>query len=376
MAADRAQHDPPPAPDPEGARGTRSTGRTESPVDAGPPPTLAIDPKSSMTRAVVWVLGVLFLQFAFIFSYVAAFHDPQPHELTMQVVAPQGAQAPGQQLVDQLNRLSGDPLDASLAASEADARQAVRNGDEVVALVLRPEQGSDLLLTASGAGVSEEEAATAVLTRVVAEQGRTLQTEDLVPLQSGDARGLTGFYLVVGWAVGAYLFPTVVALARGDRPTSVRIAALRLAALVPYALASGFGGALIVGPMLGAQTGHFWQLGLLGSAVSFSIAALAIAFEALFGVVGIALTLLLIVIIGNPSAGGAFQAGVMPTFWRVVGHWIPTGAGVDGVRRIVYFDSDAMTRPLLVLAAYAVVGIVLTLLVAGRGRRPEVLMSA
>ena len=66
----------------------------------------------------------------------------------------------------------------------------------------------------------------------------------------------------------------------------------------------------------------------------------------------------------------------MPTFWRVVGDWIPTGAGVDGVRQIVYFDSDAMTRPLLVLAAYALVGILLTLLVAGRGRRPELLLSA
>ncbi|MCD4526999.1 ABC transporter permease [Nocardioides sp. cx-173] len=346
------------------------------PATGAAPPSLAIDPRGSMIRAVAWVLGVLFLQFAFIFSYVAAFHDPTPHQLEVKVVAPPGGGSQAQQLVDELNRLSGDPLDASLADSESDAREDVRDGDEVAALVLRPDQSSDLLLVASGGGTSLEEAATEVLTKVVGEQQRTLEKEDLVPLQSGDARGLTGFYLVVGWAVGAYLFPTVVALARGDRPRSIRMAALRLAALVPYALASGFGGALIVGPLLDAQTGHLWQLGLLGTAVSFSIAALAIGLEALFGVIGIGVTLLLIVIIGNPSAGGAFQAGVMPTFWRVVGDWIPTGAGVDGVRQIVYFDSDAMTRPLLVLAAYAVAGIVLTLLVSGRGRRPELLMSA
>ena len=339
-------------------------------------PALAIDPKRSMIRAVAWVLGVLFLQFAFIYSYVAAFHDPTPHRLEVQVVAPQGASSQGQQLVDQLNKLSGDPLDASLADSESDAREDVRDGDDVAALVLRPEESSDLLLVASGGGVSVEEAASGVLTRVVEEQQRTVEKEDLVPLQSGDARGLTGFYLVVGWAVGAYLFPTVVALARGDRPRTVRHALLRLAALVPYALASGFGGALIVGPLLDAQTGHVWQLGLLGAAVSFSIAALAIGLEAFLGVIGIGVTLLLIVIIGNPSAGGAFQAGVMPTFWRVVGDWIPTGAGVDGVRQIVYFGSDDLTRPLLVLAAYAVAGIVLTLVVAGRGRRPELLLSA
>ena len=346
------------------------------PASSGSTPSLAIDPRRSMIRAVAWVLGVLFLQFAFIFSYVAAFHDPTPHQLEVQVVAPPGGSSQGQQLVDQLNGLSGDPLDASLADSESQARSDVRDGDDIAALVLRPEQSSDLLMVASGGGVSVEEAASEVLTKVVEEQQRSVEKEDLVPLQSGDARGLTGFYLVVGWAVGAYLFPTVIALARGDRPRSMRAAAIRLAALVPYALASGFGGALIVGPLLDAQSGHLWELGLLGAAVSFSIAALAIGLEALLGVIGIGVTLLLIVIIGNPSAGGAFQAGVMPTFWRVVGEWIPTGAGVDGVRQIVYFDSDAMTRPLLVLAAYAVVGIVLTLLVAGRGRRPELLMTA
>ncbi|WP_166136384.1 ABC transporter permease [Nocardioides ochotonae] len=352
--------------------GPTSGGATSS----GSTPTLAIDPRRSMIRAVAWVLGVLFLQFAFIYSYVAAFHDPTPHQLEVKVVAPAVGGSQAQQLVDQLNGLSGDPLDASVADSESEAREDVRDGDDVAALVLRPEKSTDLLLIASGGGVSVEEAASDVLTKVVQEQRRSVEKEDLVPLQSGDARGLTGFYLVVGWAVGAYLFPTVVALARGDRPRSVRTAAIRLAALVPYALASGFGGALIVGPLLDAQTGHFWQLGLLGTAVSFSIAALAIGLEAFLGVIGIGVTLLLIVIIGNPSSGGAFQAGVMPAFWRVVGDWIPTGAGVDGVRQIVYFGSDDLTRPLLVLAAYAVAGIVLTLLVSGRGRRPELLMSA
>ncbi|MBS4752769.1 DUF3533 domain-containing protein [Nocardioides sp. zg-ZUI104] len=354
---------------------TRQDPDQTGPEHQGSTARVAIDPRGSMIRAVAWVIGVLFLQFAFIFSYVAAFHDPTPHDLKVQVVAPEAARAQAQQLVDQLNRLSGNPLDASLADSESKARADVRNGDQIAALVLRPEQSSDLLLVASGSGDSVEEAASGVLTKVVEEQQRTVEKDDLVPFQSGDARGLTGFYLVVGWAVGSYLFPTVIALARGDRPRSIRAAAMRLGALVPYALASGFGGALIVDPLLGAQTGHFWELGLLGTAASFSIAAVAIGLEALLGVIGIGATLLLIVIIGNPSAGGAFQAGVMPTFWRVVGDWIPTGAGVDGVRQIVYFDSADLTRPYLVLLAYAVVGIALTLLISGRGRRPEVLAS-
>ncbi len=71
------------------------TPRHAKDLDAAEAEALAIDPKRSMIRAVAWVLGVLFLQFAFIYSYVGAFHDPEPHELKVQVVAPQGGQAPG-----------------------------------------------------------------------------------------------------------------------------------------------------------------------------------------------------------------------------------------------------------------------------------------
>ena len=59
-----------------------------------------------------------------------------------------------------------------------------------------------------------------------------------MPLQAGDARGLTGFYLVIGWIVGGYLVAAlpVWPVAPGRRPAS---GLFRLVAIVPYAILSG-----------------------------------------------------------------------------------------------------------------------------------------
>jgi hypothetical protein len=105
-----------------------------------------------------------------------------------------------------------------------------------------------------------------VLTEVDATQKRTVRVSDLVPVQRGDARGLTGFYLVVGWIVGGYLVAALLGVASGARPPTPRRAVFRLAAVVPYSILSGLGGAFVVDQVLGALTGHFvalWWLGAL-----------------------------------------------------------------------------------------------------------------
>ena len=136
-------------------------------------------------------------------------------------------------------------------------------------------------------------------------------------------------------------------------------AALTLDKRLP--VASGIGGALIVDQWLGALTGHFWALAGLGMLLVLSAATLTMAFQVLFGTVGIGLTVLLFVVLGNPSAGGAYQAQLLPSLWRGVGSWIPNGAGTDAVRRIVYFGGHGTGGRLLVIAVYVVVGVTVTL---------------
>ncbi|MET8009462.1 hypothetical protein ABZU86_30850 [Streptomyces sp. NPDC005271] len=120
----------------------------------------------------------------------------------------------------------------------------------------------------------------------------------------------------MGWTVGGYLFAALLGVSKGARPATVRRAAQRLLAAVPYAVLSGLGGAAIVGPLLGALTGHFLALWGIGALAVFGAAAVTIALQVLFGVLGIGVTVLLFVVLGNPSAGGAYGPELLPPFWR------------------------------------------------------------
>jgi hypothetical protein len=93
------------------------------------------------------------------------------------------------------------------------------------------------------------------------------------------------------------------------------------------------------------------------------------AFQALFGVIGIGITVLLFVVLGNPSAGGAYQTALLPPFWRALRGALPNGAGVDAVRRIVYFGAHGIAGDLAVIALYIVAGVLITVIGAWRHER-------
>jgi hypothetical protein len=320
------------------------------------------------SSSVLLIIGVLALQLAFIFSYVGAFHAPTPHRITVDISAP-GQMGP--QLAAEFNSIPGTPLYATAVSDQATARADVQSGSRSAALIVDPTGKTDGLLVASGGGMAVVSAVERVMDQLEASQQRAVSVTDVVPLQSGDARGLSGFYLVIGWLVGGYLVTALLGVTKGSRPASFRRAAIRLLALVPYAIVSGLGGALIVGPLLGALSGHFFALWGLGTLLVLSAATVTMALQALFGVFGIGVTLLLFVVLGNPSAGGAFQPSLLPAFWRALSGALPNGAGTDSVRRIVYFNGHGIAGHLVVIAGYVVAGALIALVVSGlRGRRP------
>jgi hypothetical protein len=273
-------------------------------------------------------------------------------------------------VLSQLNAIPGRPVKASAAASKQSAVGQLKRGDKAAALIVDPQGSVDTLLVASAGGTSLSTAVQAVITQADAAQQRTVSVTDVVPLESGDGRGLTGFYLVIGWIVGGYLVAALLGVAKGSRPTNIRRCAIRLGAMVPYAIVSGLGGALIVGPVLGALKGHFMAVWWLGALLVYAAAAVTMAFQVLLGVIGIGLTVLIFVILGNPSAGGAYQVQLLPGFWRAISYALPNGAGTDSVRRIVYFGGHGIATHLLVIAAYAVAGTAVAL-AATRLRPPR-----
>lgn len=320
---------------------------------------------------VALVLGVLVLQLGFILSYVAAFHQPTPRGIEIAVVAAPGL-PPGvdQQVADRLNGIEGRPLDARIVSDAAQARRLLHAREIQGAYVIEP-VGADTLITASAGGSSISSALESVFTQVDNAQGRQFTVRDEIPVGVHDNRGLSGFYLSVGWVVGGYLLAAAIGLFIGA-PTSLRQAAAHVGVLFGYAVISGALGALITTHVLGTFAGHWFPLWLLGTGVVFGTAVFTLGLRAAIGVLAVPLAIAVFVILGNPSAGGAFGSNVIPTFYAAIGRWITPGAGTEGVRSIVYFDDVGAGAPALTLALYALLGLALLFgFTARRVSRPE-----
>jgi len=317
-------------------------------------------------RAVLLIIGVLALQLGFVLSYIGAFHAPRPHHVPVAVVAP----APlVDQLVEELDGLGDEALDARTAGSEEQARAMVLDRTVDAAIVVDTGGTTDTLLIASAGGPSVAEIATQIARTVETARQRQVTVEDLRPPAPGDGRGLSSFYLALGWMIGGYLAASILGIASA-RPANATRTLIRLGALAVYAVVSGLGGALIVGPVLDALPGHHLQLWAIGTLLVFASAATTVALEILFGLVGIGIAILVFVILGNPSSGGAYASPLLPPFWHTIGPWLPPGAGTTAIRNTVYFGGHAIAGPLWILAAYAVGGTVVGLVATVVRRTP------
>lgn len=271
----------------------------------------------------------------------------------MAVVAPSQVSGP---VVKQLNTLENGPLDARVVATEKQARTLILDRTVDAAILVDPKSTTDTLLVASAGGPAVSSTAQQIAQTIETDRHRQVTITDIRPPAASDGRGMSSFYLVVGWMVGGYLAATILGMAGGARPANLHRTVIRLSSLALYAIVSGLGGAIIVGPLLGALEGHFAELWALGALIVFASAATTVAFQVLWGVIGVGVTILLFVVLGNPSAGGAYPAVLLPPFWRSVGEWLPPGAGTTVVRNTVYFSGNAIAQPLWVLVGYAVLG--------------------
>ncbi|MGW0708194.1 DUF3533 domain-containing protein [Streptomyces sp. NPDC002643] len=317
-------------------------------------------------RAFGLVLGGLLVQLAFVVSYVGAFHSPTPHRIPVAVAAPQQASA---KIVAQLNSLDGDPVKATAVSDSDAARERVLTREADAAFLFNATGTKDTLLVASAGGPSLSQTATQIAQEIEAAQQREVTVKDIRPPNSGDGRGMTSFYLVLGWVIGGYLTATIMGMAAGSRPANRHRTLIRLGVLVLYAAVSGLAGAAIVGPVFDALSGHFWALAAIGTLVVFASAATALALQTLLGLLGTGVVILLFVVLGNPSSGGVYPAPLLPAFWSAIGQLLPPGAGTTVVRNTVYFSGHATTQALTVLTTYAIAGALVAWAASWRNER-------
>ncbi len=172
------------------------------------------------------------------------------------MVAPQQM---SQQLVSDLDGLPGGPLDPREVGSEDEAREQIMNRDLYGALIVSPEGRTDTLLVASGGGTALSGALERIITEAEGSEKRTVETVDVAGASSEDFNGLSSFYLVIGWCVGGYLCASILAISAGAKPANRQRALIRTGTMALYSIAGGIGGAIVVGPILGALPGSFWD---------------------------------------------------------------------------------------------------------------------
>ena len=296
------------------------------------------------------------MQALFVVSYVGALHEPKPNNVPFAVVGPPPlADAVG-------TRFS---LHTTAYGDEAAARRAIDHRKAYGALVTGP--SGMTLIVAPAAGNSVAVALTTAFTTAAAAAGRKLTVVQVHPLPSGDRSGAVPFLVVMALVIGGYLSATIATTIAGPATRSSRAPVLAGVAVI-----GSFVTNLVAGPILGAiSSDRFFVLWALFAFVMLAVAWAAAALQVLLGPAGTLIVIVVFVIFGAPAAGGSVPRPFLPTFWSVIGPYLPPGAGTTAVRNTLYFDGNGIARSLIVLACYLVVGGIVVIRARGRSRSSD-----
>ena len=234
----------------------------------------------------------------------------------MAVVAP--AQISGH-VVTELSGLRGQPISATAVPSEAAGLTLLRKGSTSGVFIVNPTGETDSLLVASGGGAAVSTAVEDVFAQVEAAEHRTMTVTDAVPhnpATPGVSRASTWSSAGSSAVISSLRF--LGSPRAPDRDYPPGDPPLDRARPLRHPLRTR--GSDHRRPR--ARCPHRTLHGTLVARGTprFCAAAVTIAFQVLLGVFGVGLTLILFVVLGNPSAGGAYQASLLPPFWRAIGN--------------------------------------------------------
>ncbi len=292
-------------------------------------------------RLLIGLVVALLVQAVFVFSYVGALHSPKPHRVALGVVGSPAMPA----AVGKSFSLKTVPY-----PSESAALHAIDERKIVGALVVSP-AGAKLFVVPA-AGPAAASALGAAFGAAAVAFHRKIAIVQVHPLPKGDSVGIVSFLLTMALVVGGYLTATMAMAFGGPSTPRGRAAALSVVAVLGALVT-----ATIAGPLLGAiPTSKFLVLWALFILVMAAVALATSALQTLLGPPGTLVVVVVFVIFGAPAAGGSVPSAFLPGFWRTIGPYLPAGAGTTAIRNTLYFGGNDITRALVVLTAYLLVG--------------------
>ncbi|MDF3291502.1 ABC transporter permease [Streptomyces silvisoli] len=280
-------------------------------------------------------------------SYTYAFANPTPRHIPTAVTGVPASEVKRAQFVQGMERALGASLRLRHYPTYAQALHAV-NEQQVFAILQERRGRAELDLSgASGASVAQLLAEAAP--RVSSSVGVPLVVKDIRPLQPGDPRGLAVFYISLASVILGFIGAVQLSVHAKELTPAERIAFT-----VAYSLLGGFSICAVVDWGLGALRLPFVESWLILALTMFTSGMVFSMFNVLIGRWALLPTWGLMVMLGNPSSGGAVSWPLLPSLLGTVGRWLPPGASVNAQHTAVYFRHYQHPFPFAVLAVWAV----------------------
>jgi hypothetical protein len=281
-------------------------------------------------------------------SYTYSMADPTPRHVPAAVVGAHDS-ARGKAFVDGMERA----LDATLALTSYDTFAAAEAAvDEQRAFAILDVHGQErVTLAVSGASGAS-------VAQLLAEAGQSVgerldvpvTVRDINPMQPGGPRGLAIFYISLAAVIIGFVGAIQLSVhARSLNPLE------RIGFTAAYALLGAFAIAAVVDWWLGAVDLPFVESWLILALTLFASGMVFTMFNTLFGRWAMLPTWGLMVLLGNPSSGGAVSWPLLPSLLGHTGRWLPPGASVNAQHTAVYFGGHQHVFPFLVLGGWALV---------------------
>ena len=264
--------------------------------------------------------------------------------------------APAAGALEQRLAERADAFDVRRYSSEADARRAIEERDVYGALVVSA-QGTTLLTASAASPVVAQALEEAFASRA------DVRIVDVVRSDPDDPRGIALNSLLLPLTLVGTLTGLILAVV--SRP-----GAAQMGALVAAAALVGLVAIAIVQGWLGLIGGNWWANAGVLALLVLAIASFAAGLTALLGVRGFVVAALLMVFVGNPFSGVATAPVLLPEWAGLLGQLLPPGAGGNLLRSSAFFEGNGGAGALVVLLAWASLGLAAVLAGArlpGRG---------
>jgi hypothetical protein len=301
-----------------------------------------------LTAGLLGAIAATIVSLIFVLSFVGALHNPGPRSVPVGFV---GSPAQAAVLRTALARQVPGAFTVSSYSTPAAARAGISTRAIDAALI--PGTPVQHLLVASAVGPAVTNATIKVFVLGAARAGTRLVPVEVRPLHASDPEGLSQVFFVIALLTPSLLFGNLLV----NRVSPDLNPLWQVALIVVYAAIVAGAATALAGAGIGALTGAPWGLFGLGTLLAFAAAVMAAAAARWAGGIGVAIVALLFFPIGIASSGTVLGPNMITPWYADLGKALPPGAALPTVQNIIYFSSNNILTPLLVLSAWALAGI-------------------